>query len=103
MVETVAVYPAKRAPDAPLTHIEEALTDAGFRVSPASELDLAARRGADRIFLGMGPHPEGTLVRWKTKSLMPGRSRELDEIVHGILARVLGEPTRYADPAGEAP
>lgn len=101
VVETIAVFPVKAAPDAPLQRIEAALEDADFRVGEAEAFDLAARRGLDRLFLGLAAHPEGLAARWKTKSLVPGRGRETHRIVRRILGEVLGEPLRLIDPGGE--
>lgn len=100
MVERIAVYPVRAAPDAPLDRIQASLEAEGFRVEAADELDLAARRGADRLFVGLGAHPDGLAARWKAKSLVPGRAGELHRTAERILGEVLGEPTRRLDPSG---
>lgn len=101
VVETIAVYPVRRAPDEPLSRIQAGLEDMGFSVDTGEHVDLAARRGLDRVFVGLGPHEEGTVARWKAKSLVPGRSHEIQQRVRRILSEVLGEPTRFLDPGGE--
>jgi type IV secretory pathway ATPase VirB11/archaellum biosynthesis ATPase len=100
-VETIAVYPVKQAPDGPLERIRGALEDEGFAVSAADELDLAARRGPDRLFVGLGAEPEGLAARWKAKSLVPGRTSEVHRIAERVLGEVLGEPLRVRE-TGEA-
>lgn len=100
VVETIAVYPVQAAPDGPLGRIEEALEDAGFDVDAGRDLDLAARRGLDRVFVGVGPHEEGLVARWKAKSLLPWRIRRLHRETQRIVGQVLGEPTGTLDPVG---
>lgn len=97
MVETIAVYPVKAAPDGPLEQVRSKLEEEGFTVAEAGEFDLAARRGLDRLFVGLGARPEGLAARWKTKSLVPGRSGELHRLAGRVLGEVLGEPERVLD------
>lgn len=99
VVETIAVYPVQAAPDGPLDQIREGLEAVGFSVGAGDEVDLAARRGLDRVFVGVAPHPDGLVARWKAKSLMPGRTHRIHEVAGGIVARVLGEPVRTLDPS----
>lgn len=94
MVETIAVYPVKAAPDGPLEQVRSKLEEEGFTVYEAGELDLAARRGLDRLFVGVGARSEGVAVRWKAKSLVPGRSGDLHRLAKRVLGEVLGEPER---------
>lgn len=101
-METIAVYPVRAAPDGPLARIREGLEAAGFDVGSGEELDLAARRGLDRVFVGVAPHPEGLVARWKAKSLVPGRTRRVHDRARRVVADALGEPTRTLDPAEEA-
>lgn len=95
------MFPVQAAPDGPLRRIETALEEAGFRVDEGDEMDLAARRGVGRLFVGLAAHPEGLAVRWKAKSLVPGRTAEVHQLARRILGEVLGEPRRTIEPGGE--
>jgi len=103
LVETIAVYPVHAAPDAPLARLRERLEAAGFSVDDAEELDLAARRGVDRLFVGLGAHEDGLAARWKTKSLVPGRARSTHQIAEQVLTEVLGSPERRFTPGEGSP
>jgi len=100
LVETIAVYPVKAAPDGPLQRIRSKLADEGFTIGEADELDLAARRGPDRLFLGLGARPEGLTARWKAKSLVPGRAGEIHRTAERIVDEVLGAPERVLQGPG---
>lgn len=92
------MYPVKAAPDGPLQRIRSSLEAEGFTVDEAEDMDLAARRGLDRLFVGLGAHPEGLAARWKAKSLIPGRASEVHHLARRILDEVLGRPARSLDP-----
>lgn len=100
MVETIAVYPVKAAPDGPLERIRSSLEEDGWTVQEAEELDLAARRGVDRLFVGLGARPEGLAARWKAKSLVPGRAGDVHRAAERVLGEVLGEPERVIEGGG---
>jgi hypothetical protein len=97
-VERRFVYEVRRAPDGPLAHVERSLEDQGFRVRPGEDYDVSARRGGDRVLVGLAPHPEGLVARVKCKALVPGRTEGLHERVRAALDERLGPPTREVDP-----
>lgn len=86
------MYAARQAPDAPLAHLEDALEAKGFHVSPGEAYDVSARRGGDRVLVGLAPHPKGLVARVKCKALIPGRSGDLHETVQAALDERLGTP-----------
>jgi hypothetical protein len=96
-VEHRFVYEVRRAPDAPLAHVERSLEDQGFHVKPGQDYDVSARRGGDRVLVGLAPHPDGLLARVKCKGLVPGRGDRLLELVRGALDERLGAPDREVD------
>lgn len=93
-MERRLVYPVRQAPDAALSHLERSLRREGFSVSDGREHDLAARRGADRVFVGLGPHPGGLVARVKGKALVPGRGADLIDRVEEALTEHLGPPVQ---------
>lgn len=99
-METIAVYEVRCAPDGPLSQVREALEEDGFTVEAGEELDLDARRGLDRIFVGIGPHEDGLVVRWKAKSLVPGRAHGLHDLGRRAVTEALGQPDRVNPAAG---
>lgn len=101
VVETIAVYPVKAAPDGPLERIASRIEADGFTLQDSASWDLAARRGLDSVFVGLGSRERGLAARWKAKSLVPGRTRELHREVTQTIGEVLGEPTEIL--AGEPP
>lgn len=84
------VYPVQVAPDAALAHVERTLQADGFSVATGREYDVNARRGGDRVLVGIAPHPQGLVARVKCKALLPGRSDDLVERVETILSEHLG-------------
>lgn len=89
-MERRLVYPVREAPDRALAHLEDALDAEGFRVEHGREFDLNARRGTDRVLVGLAPHPDGLVARIKGKSLVPGRSQDLLDTVERLLREPLG-------------
>lgn len=95
------MYPVKAAPDGPLERVASKLETDGFRLADSEAWDLSARRGLDRVFVGIGHREEGLAVRWKAKSLVPGRTHEVHREAGRAIGEVLGEPDEIV--AGEVP
>lgn len=92
------VYPVKRAPDAALVYLAEQLEGVGFSVDTGAVYDVSARRGGDRVLVGIAPHPRGLVARVNCKAALPGRGRDLHELVEGLLSERLGDPDAEASP-----
>lgn len=92
------VFPVKRAPDAALVHLADELEDAGFSVDTGAVFDISARRGADRVLVGIAPHPRGLVARVNCKAALPGRGRTLHALVERALRERLGDPDAEASP-----
>lgn len=86
------LFPVRQAPDPALAHLEAALERDGFRVERGREHDVDARSGAERVLVGLAPHPEGLVARVKGKTLIPGRAEQLVERAVSALSETLGTP-----------
>ncbi|MDX1610958.1 MAG: hypothetical protein R3185_01230 [Candidatus Thermoplasmatota archaeon] len=103
-MEQLLVFKVRATPDRPLALVEEALAADGFRWSHGERYDRVGKRTLDRVYLGLGPHPQGLAARVKTKSLVPGRSTKLMDRVEGVLHEALGPAwRRVSRPQEEVP
>lgn len=93
-VEKRFVFDVREAPDRVLWLVERSLEEAGFSVKAGRFFDVSARRGAERVFVGVAPHEVGVVARVRGQAIVPGKAEALVDRVGTWLVEGLGAPVR---------
>lgn len=88
------MFEQHQAPDAALAQVREGLEREGFTVGTGARFDVSARRGVERVLVGVAPHEEGLVARVNCKAAGPGRAERLHQRVADLLSERLGSPRR---------